>query len=1139
MALQFVLGNSGSGKTEYMYGRIVKEAALHPKKNYLVVVPEQFTMQTQKKLVELSENHAIMNIDVLSFKRLAYRIFDDLGMSELSVLEETGKNLVLRKIAKQKENELTVLRPNIARMGYIEELKSLISEMVQYNISPADLKEYALSSKASPAFRAKLCDIAAIYEGFSEYMRGNYVTAEEILNVLIDVAEDSKLLQDSVVVFDEFTGFTPIQNRLLKTMLPLIDKMYVLLTIDAQEDFYHCNGEHELFYLSKKTISSLLHMAEQANVETLDPIVLSDSVRKRYVDSPDLAFMEQNLFRKWYRKKSGAVSDIRISCERNPFEEVTYVSREITRLVREENFRYQDIAVVTGAVDEYRSYLVECFEKYEIPYFMDRTTEVLFHPFIECIRAALEVASSNFSYESVMRFLRTGFVDIDEDKIDLLDNYLVAIKIRGKSAWTKRWLRMMKDERMCDLELMEELRIQIADLLVPFYETFQKKSATVSEKILALYQLLVSLHAEEKLWSKEAEYLNDGQQDKSKEYGQIYRIVMELLEKYETLLGEEVISVEEFTEILEAGLSAANVAVIPPGYDSVTIGDIERTRLNGVKVLFFVGVNDGIVPKAVGKGGIISEYERQMLKDAKLELAPGAREQSFIQRFYLYRNLTKPTRLLYVSYVKVDGEGKTARPSYLIETMKRMFPDLVVQDSKEILLIPSFYTKEAAKDYLVHGENDENWYALASLLLEGEDSEQVRLLIEAPYHKYSSDPISKVVAQAIYGKSLKGSVTRLEKYAVCAYKHFLEYGLKLKERELAAFENMDMGNLYHDALKRYSQKLEASEYDWFHIPEDARILLCNEAMEEALYGYPNLTAYATAENLHTVKRMQGILEQTVWALTEQVRAGKFVPTEFEVSFSEMENQSALKLSFGADENMQLLGRIDRFDTAEEDNKLYIKIIDYKSGNTKFDLVRIYQGLALQLVVYLAAGMEYAKEKYPAKEIFPGAILYYHIDDPVIDVSTETSADSEEYRHELLTALKPDGLVNSEEAIYRSLDENFEKKSEVIPVAINKSGELSAASKVASSEEFEIIEEYLKNQMIDQGKQIFAGNVKINPYIDGQRTSCSYCPYEGVCGFDKKIPGFSYRKLSEIKKEEVIEKMQLENAKKADGVIYGS
>lgn len=1130
MALQFVLGNSGSGKTEYIYEKIVKEAALLPKKNFLVVVPEQFTMQTQKKLVELSENHAIMNIDVLSFKRLAYRVFDDLGMSELSVLEETGKNLVLRKIAKQKEEELTVLRPNIARMGYIEELKSLISEMVQYNISPSDLKEHALSLRTSPAFSQKLLDIATIYEGFSEYMRGNYVTAEEILNVLIDVAGDSELLKNSVVVFDEFTGFTPIQNRLLQTILPLVEKMYVLLTIDAQEDFYHCNGEHELFYLSKKTISSLLKMAEVARVEVADPVILSGSEKKRYENAPDLAFMEKNLFRRWYRKKTGEVQNIRISCERNPLEEITYVSREITRLVREEHFRYRDIAVVSGAVEGYKSNLTECFEKYEIPYFMDQTTEVLFHPFIECIRAALEIVSSNFSYESVMRFLRTGFVDIEERHIDLLDNYLVAIRVRGKNAWKKRWLRKMKDERMCDLELLDQLRIQIADLLIPFYETFEKKSTTVSDKIMALYQLLVSLHAEEKLWIKEEEYLKEGQQDKSKEYGQIYRIVMELLEKYDTLLGAEQISVEEFTEILDAGLSAANVAVIPPGYDSVTLGDIERTRLNGVKVLFFVGVNDGIIPKAVGKGGIISEYERQMLKEAKLELAPGAREQAFIQRFYLYRNLTKPTQLLYLSYVKVDGEGKAIRPSYLIETIKRMFPDLVEQDMEEIFSVPNFYTAEAAKDYLVHGRKDENWYALAGLLLEGEDAEQLNRLISAPFSKYTPDPISKAVAQAIYGKSLKGSVTRLEKYAVCAYKHFLEYGLKLKERELASFENTDMGNLYHDALKRYSDKLEESEYDWFKVPEEARIQLCQEAMEEALLAYPNLTAYATCEDLHMTKRMQGIFEQTVWALTEQVRAGRFIPTEFEISFSEMENLNTLKLSFGADEHMQLLGRIDRFDTAEDDDKLYVKIIDYKSGNTKFDLIRIYQGLSLQLVVYLSAGMEYAREKYPSKTIIPGAVLYYHIDDPVIDVSSDISTDSEEYRHELLAALMPDGLVNSQESVYRSMDEKFEKRSEVIPVAINKSGELSATSKVASSGEFEILEEYVKNQMLYQGKQIFSGNVAINPYKDGQNVSCSYCPYESVCGFDKNIPGFGYRKLPEMKKNEVIEKMQLENAK---------
>lgn len=1135
MALQFILGNSGSGKTEYIYAQIAAEAPKYPKKNYLVIVPEQFTMQTQKKLVELSENHAIMNIDVLSFKRLAYRVFDDMGINSLSILEETGKNLVLRRIAKQLEDKLTVLRPNIHRMGYIEELKSLLSELMQYNVTVEQLKEYVSKKQGEAAFLEKLKDITIIYEAFLSYLKGNYITAEEILDVLIQVAKDSKLLEDSVIVFDEFTGFTPIQNQLIHTILPMIDRMYVVLTIDAKESFYQCSGEHELFYLSKKTIHSLLEMAEKAKTQVLEPIVLSDSENKRFVQAKDLAFMEQNLFRKWYQKKQEEVSDIRITCERNPKEEITFAAREISRLIREEGFRYRDIAVVTGAVAEYKSCMAETFAKYEIPFFMDQTTDVLFLPFIECIRAALEIVETNFSYEAMMRFLRTGFTKLSEEDIDLLDHYLVAIQIRGKKSWERRFLRKMKDERLCDLEKLEAIRIELTSLLFPFYDAFHGEGATAKNEIVALYQLLTAMETQEKLMSKEEELLNAGNQDKAKEYGQIYRVVMELLEKYNELLGDEHLTVEEFTDILEAGLSAANVAVIPPGYDSVTIGDIERTRLNGVKILFFVGVNDGIIPKAAGKGGIISEYERQLLKDEKLELAPGAREQAFIQRFYLYRNLTKPTTRLYVSYVKVNFDGKSIRPSYLIETLLRLFPKLSIEYIEDIFSSASFFTEASARDYLVFGPHQDEWYALAAALLQ-RDEGFVRELLAAPYYRYEADPISKAVSAAIYGKHLKGSVTRLENYATCAYKHFLEYGLKLKQRELATFENVDMGNLYHDALKQYSDLLEKSEYDWFGISDEKRIEFCNQAMKEALTNYPNLSVYATAEEDFRTRRMQAILEQTVWALTKQVRAGKFTPKEFEVSFSNLESLDSLKLSFGADESMQLLGRIDRMDIAEDEEKIYVKIVDYKSGSTKFDLVRIYQGLDLQLATYLTAGMLLAHEKYPNRPVIPGAILYYHIDDPVLDADKLESEDS--FEKELLQALRPDGLVNSEEAIYRALDERFEKKSDVIPITLNKSGDLSTSSKAASSEEFAVIEEFVKNQMISQGKEIFAGNVEINPYVDGQKKSCDYCPYESVCGIDKHIPGFKYRRLSDISKEEVIDKMRTENAK-ADGLDQGA
>ena len=471
MSLQFVLGSSGSGKTEYIYRQIVEQAGKHPK---------------QQKLVELAPNHAIMNIDVLSFKRLAYRVFDEMGRNDIRVLEETGKNLVLKKLARREEEHLTVLRPNMNRMGYIGEVKSLISELVQYNVSPDRLEDVARRDELSSVLRAKLQDIVTMYRAFTDFMEGSYITAEEILNILSELAKDSAILRDSVLVFDEFTGFTPIQNDLMRQLLQVTERVIVTLTMDAKEDFYLCRGEEELFYLSKKTIQTLMQMAERLHVEVLEPIVLEGSADKRFAKAPDLAFLEQNLFRVSVSQSEKEVEQIHLAATRTPKEELTLVAREINRLIRQ-GYRNREMAVVTGSMEAYQNYMEPIFTKYEIPYFMDATKEVLFHPFTEFIRAGLEVINSDFSYESVMRFLRCGFSGMEEDEIDRLDNYLLATGIRGKKAWSKRFLKLPGRAQLYDLDKLDAMRMCVWESLLPLSNVFADTEATVHDGIVAYY----------------------------------------------------------------------------------------------------------------------------------------------------------------------------------------------------------------------------------------------------------------------------------------------------------------------------------------------------------------------------------------------------------------------------------------------------------------------------------------------------------------------------------------------------------------------------------------------------------------------------------------------------------------------------
>lgn len=1184
MSLQFIFGNSGSGKSDYLYEYILEQAAKQPEQNFLILVPEQFTMQTQRELVTRQKNHAIMNVDVLSFARLAYRVFDELGKQELVILEETGKNLVLRKVAEIKKQELMVLGGNMNKMGYIGEVKSLISELTQYNITPEDLEQFLGEETVGDALKWKMKDILTMYRGFREYIEGKYITAEEVLSLLCDVAGESALLRNSVIVFDEFTGFTPIQNLLMRELLQLAERVMVSVTMDIREDFYHSRGVHELFAMSKKTVEVLQKMAFEMAVPVEEPVILEPGEKKRYLDAPALFFMEQNLFRPTYKRWQEENGNISITGLKDPREELAFAAREITRLVREKGYCYKDIALVTGDVPQYANYVPEIFEQYGIPYFIDQTRNILFHPFIEFIRAALEVVEYDFSYQSIFRFLRSGLVYriaavpngkkaeketgmaeaepavqesgsaeeieslkenrekgstekyLTETDVDRLENYVLAKGIRGRKRWSEPWTFVMQQnvqEGTADLMQAQMLRLnqvreRIAAVFEPLFAVFHGTEHTVAEQTYALYHFIRELHVEEQLKEKELAYQSGNEQKaapsskmqmKAQEYAQIYKIVMDLLDKVTSLLGEEHISIREYGDILDAGFEAAKVGIIPPGNDRVTIGDIERTRLNHIKILFFAGVNDGVVPKSGSTGSIISQFEREKMAEHHLELAPGAREKVFIQKFYLYLNMTKPSDALYVTFSKVNPDGKALRRSYLIGTLLHMFPKMQVQEPEETETEEDVLTPENGMQFFLEGleqkeEPGELWNALANWYLSREPfAEEAKRLLSAAFKTHTGEPISRAVTKALYGTVLENSVTRLERFAACAFAHYLDYGLHLRERELQEFASVDMGNIYHDALEHFAKRVDQSEYTWFDLPEEVRTEWIEASMEDAIAGCTNAGVFEDARNRYLLARMKDTVRRTVWALTVQVQKGKFVPSEFEVTFSRADDLEAIQFTLSEEEKMRLRGRIDRVDTYETEDKVYVKIIDYKSGNTSFSLLNLYHGLQLQLVVYLNTALELVAKKHPGKAAEPAGIFYYHIDNPMVEGNGTES--EEEIRRAVLEELKLNGLVNEAPEVYRAMDTDFSGSSAVIPVALKTDGSLKATSKTASTYDFRTMSEYVNRTVTAAGRKILDGDVSVQPYELSGRTGCDYCPYHTVCGFDTRIPGFSYRRLEKF------------------------
>lgn len=1104
MALQFIFGNPGSGKSHYLYEYVVKESMAHPDMNFLVLVPEQFTMQTQKDLCMAHPRHGIMNIDVLSFVRLSHRIFEEVGRETKRVLDDEGKNLILRKIAGEQEEELIVLKGNLKKQGYISEVKSVISEFTQYGIGFEKLDAFMETLEPESYLYYKLKDIRKVYEGFEEYLADRYITKEELLDVLSDVVPESAILKGSVVVLDGFTGFTPVQNKLLGELMQVCSKVVVTVEMDEREDPFTYRHPYQLFAISKQMVTSLMKIAGERRISVEEPVCLYEKPLWRFRENPALGFLESQLFRYKGHQYEESQDAISLHAARNPKQESDYIASEIRRLVREQDYRYRDIAVVVSDMNAYAAHLEKACDAYRIPVFMDHKKSILLNAFVEYVRSLLSMIEQNFSYESVFRFLRTGMTGFTEEEVDRLENYVVALGLKGYKKWQEVWARRTSCAEEEELAVLNGLRVRFVEKVDGLVFILKKRKKTVKDITLAVYEFLVQERMQEKIQRLAEKFQSEGELALAKEYSQVYRIVIELFDKFVELLGEEGISLQEYCELLDAGLEEAKVGVIPPSLDQVVIGDMERTRLNNLKVLFFVGANDVFLPGNLGQGGLLSERDRECFAENHIALSPGAKEKTYVQKFYLYMNLTKPSEKLYLSFSKVSSDGKALRPAYLVQDLRRLFPELETEDEEKRKLSEKELTRGKGEQYLAEGLRDrrngldDEWKELYSWYFREHDPKR---LLDAAFFRKNPDRLTKESAKEIFGDISRASVTRLEKFASCAYAHFLTYGLRIRERERYQFESMDLGNIAHQSMERFARKADERKEDWAEMPEEVREELIEKSVEESILDYGNTVLYSSARNEYMITRIKKLIGRSVWALTKQMEQGDFRPCGYE-------------LKFGS-------GKIDRMDTYENEEKIYVKVTDYKTGMKSFDITAFYHGLQMQLPVYLNAAMKMEEKRSSGKEVIPAGIFYYRMRDPIVEKEKDDSVLEEK----LLKELKLDGLVNADDEVIRHLERNLSGSSNLLPVGRNKDGSLSKNSHVLTPQEFALFLKYTGEKENELKSQISEGRAEAAPYELGDATGCDYCAYHDICGFDAKLDGYEYHVMEKYSREEVMERMQ--------------
>ena len=1117
MGIRFIYGRAGSGKSTYCLESIKNRLNDNNDNKLIYLVPEQYTFQRETMLLKDVGEEGLLRAQVLSFKTMAQRVFEECGGRVHDRMRDAGKSMLIHKILQESEENLQYFNRISKEQGFTDIISDTITEFKKYNVTPNVLRE-GIAKVDDEELQSKLTDLANIFEKFDLSISENLVDTDDELTYLANKLSNCGLYDNAEIWIDEFTTFTPQQMEVIKGLAKKCKGVNIALCMD---EVISGDGSEvtDIFNSLKTTELRILNMMRDEHIGYEQPVNLNNNKNNRFKDNDELKHLEKYFFTYPFKSYKQDVNTIRLYKANNSYDEVENVAKEILRFVRDKGYRFRDISVVCRNIDDYEKIATVIFNEYDIPFFLDKKIDILSNPLIILILSSIEVMIRNWSYESLFKYLKSGLVNIDRHEIDILENYVLANGIKGFK-WTDELSISEEDNGEIDpIKVM----IKVREPLIKLHSRI-RGNKSVKAICTAIYEFLVELdcfNTIEEWISKFDEY---GMQGKVMEYQQVSEIVIDILDQAVDVIGEDLITINEFYKILNAGFQNREIGIIPVALDQVNIGDIGRIKGRNVKVLFIVGVNDGILPAANKDEGILSDRDRDLLKENGIELSSSTRAKVFEEQYMVYTALTLASDYLMISYPMAYFEGKSLRASIVIPRLKRIFPKLIEESdlfnlkekadkySKVTAPIPTFnelilalrrnYENEDVEDYwkdvYCWYKDKEEFYNKSGNILEG--------------LKYSND--GEVVAReklkklySIKDGRLLFSVSRLENYAECPFSYFIKYGLKARDRKVYEFSAPDLGSFMHEILDEFTNKVKRERISWSELNSERCRSIVSDLIEKKLIEDSNSILNSSKKYKYFTNRFKRVIAKSVSVLAEQMRKGQFEIFSNEFQFGNLRDGAPIKLELPSGEEVYLTGRIDRIDSLDFHGNTYIRVIDYKSGSKKFDLNELYYGLQIQLLVYLDAILKNS-EYILHTQAMPGAILYFKIDDPIIKSKSELQ--DEEIRKQVLDKLKMNGLLLKDAELVKAMDNDMETYSLVIPATFKKDGDFSSNSSVITEEQFNILREYVNFKMIELCEDMLSGKIRIEP-CKNQRTSyCDYCDYSAICQFDTSIKDNKYK-----------------------------
>ncbi len=1155
MSVSLLIGRSGSGKTEYCLNEIRNELKQHPDGSPIIfLVPEQMTFLSEYKLITTPDLGGMVRCQVYSFTRLAWRILQETGGLSRYHLNSVGISMLIRKIIEDKKDELKLFQRAADKNGFIQQIEQMITEFKRYCVSPQEINDkHAQLTSENKALQDKLHDLQLIYDSFEERIGDKYVHSEDYFRLLTEKVAQSSYLKEAEIYIDGFYNFTPQEYMIVEKLMQICRKVTITFTLD--KPFHQLPpDELHLFRITGENYQTIYEMARVNGIE-VEEIVFKEQKRWR---NPSLKHLEASFETRPAKPFIGETA-VQIGHAANRRAEIEGVARKIKQLVRNEGLRYRDIAILFRNGQDYQDIIETIFHDYQIPYYIDQKRTMLNHPLIELIRSSLEIINGNWRYEPIFRAVKTELLFPDSadagllrEQMDKLENYCLAYGIQG-NRWTsgKRWTYrrisgleftttgQTDAEKETEQEL-NELREMITTPLLTLTKRFKKAN---NGKMLceAMYQYIEELNIPAKLeaWSLAAE--EKGELVKSREHGQVWNAVMDLLDQFVEMLGEEEVTVKRFASILEAGMETLRFTLIPPALDQVMAADLGLSRLSDIKAAFIIGVNEGVLPAKFSEDGVLADEDRDQLLKNGLKIAPGSRTRLLDEEFLAYKAFVTPADWLFISYPLANEEGKALMPSAYIKRMTDLFPDchqhyymtdpaeLLEEEQLEYVDNPktslAFLTSQLQlkkRNYPIY----DFWWDIYNFYLQNDQWRSGALKVFSSLHyENRTARLGEETSSDLYGENIQASVSRMELFHGCPFSHFSQHGLKLRERQIFRLEAPDIGDLFHAALKYITETVTSQKRSWSDMTREQCEILAQEAVEILAPKLQNEILLSTNRHSYIKRKLEQIISRASFILSEHAKSSGFSPIGLELGFGPKGDLPSLSFPLKNGGKMELVGRIDRVDKAEEGNGTFLRIIDYKSSAKDLNVNEIYYGLALQMITYLDIIIAHSNQLI-GTEADPAGVLYFHVHNPMISASRMLTL--EDIEQEIFKKFKMNGLLLGDENVIRMMDQTLDTgDSAIISAGFKKDGTISKRSKVASKQEFDYLRHYVRNVYKKTGNNIMEGNVDISPYKMKDKTPCTFCSFKSVCQFDESLDSNDYRNLDLKQKDDVLELIRKE------------